>query len=161
MVNKGFTLIELLVVISIIASLSSIVLAVVNEGRSKAQYTSLLSSIKSFQTEAEIIWTNNRGFYNSMQEGQEVYEDCISEGISFFESTENNYVNIMKLADVKRGEDVFCYVGKDSYAIAFRLGSKFQKLFSNQRTVCFDSAGNFFRNNENVSDMISNNLCNN
>lgn len=60
--SKGFTLIELMVVISIIALLSSIVLASINSARNRAVETSLIQTVKSFQTALE-LFKNEKGYY--------------------------------------------------------------------------------------------------
>jgi len=52
--QKGFTLIELLIVISIIALLSSIVLASVKTGRENALITKTVGEMKSLQTALEL-----------------------------------------------------------------------------------------------------------
>ena len=60
--NKGFTLIELLVVISIIALLSSIVLASLNTAREKAKIAALVSEVEQFQLALE-LYKNQTGSY--------------------------------------------------------------------------------------------------
>jgi type II secretion system protein G len=57
--SKGFTLIELLVVISVIALLSSIVLASVNTSRKKAQVAKTLTEIRSLQNAIELYKLQN------------------------------------------------------------------------------------------------------
>ena len=57
--KKGFTLIELLVVISIISLLSSIVLASVNNVRSKARDTVRISNLKQIQTAIELYYSSS------------------------------------------------------------------------------------------------------
>jgi len=70
MKNKGFTLIELLVVISIIALLSSIVLASLNTAREKAKMAALVSEVKQFQLALE-LYKNQTGSYPG--EGTDAY----------------------------------------------------------------------------------------
>jgi len=60
--QKGFTLIELLVVISIIALLSSIVLASLNDARAKARDAVRLSDMRQIQTALE-LYKNTNGIY--------------------------------------------------------------------------------------------------
>lgn len=60
--NKGFTLIELLVVISIIALLSSIVLASIKDARSKAVEASYRSHLKQVGVALE-LYRNANGKY--------------------------------------------------------------------------------------------------
>ncbi len=54
MKSKGFTLIELLVVVAIIGILATVVLASLGSARERAQYTKLLSTIKSAETDLYI-----------------------------------------------------------------------------------------------------------
>lgn len=58
----GFTLIELLVVISIIALLSSVILAALNQARAKARDAALLSSVKSL-VNALALYYDDHGYY--------------------------------------------------------------------------------------------------
>ncbi len=60
--NKGFTLIELMVVISIIAFLSSVVLASISKAREKAVLTKTVSEMRSLQTALEQYKLDN-GIY--------------------------------------------------------------------------------------------------
>jgi prepilin-type N-terminal cleavage/methylation domain-containing protein len=60
--HKGFTLIELLVVISIIALLSSIVLASLSQAKLKGEQARTLSERNAMQTALEIFYTNH-GYY--------------------------------------------------------------------------------------------------
>ena len=60
--SKGFTLIELLVVISIIALLSSVVLASLKGAREKAQITKTVAEMKGLQTAIE-LYRNQFGKY--------------------------------------------------------------------------------------------------
>ena len=57
--TRGFTLIELLVVISIIAMLSSIVLASLNSARAKARDANRVSSIRQVQIALELYYDAN------------------------------------------------------------------------------------------------------
>jgi type II secretion system protein G len=60
--NKGFTLIELLVVISIIALLSSIVLASLVSAREKAKVAAYVQNVKQFKLALE-MYKNDKGHY--------------------------------------------------------------------------------------------------
>lgn len=60
--SKGFTLIELLVVISIIALLSSVVIASLKSAREKAMLAKTVSEMKSLQTALE-LYVNKFGYY--------------------------------------------------------------------------------------------------
>ncbi len=62
--NRGFTLIELLVVISIIALLSSVVLASLNAARSKARDSERLADARQLRNAVE-LYRNDSGSYPS------------------------------------------------------------------------------------------------
>lgn len=60
--ERGFTLIELLVVISIIALLSSVILAALNQARAKARDAQILSDVRTLTTVMELYY-DDRGYY--------------------------------------------------------------------------------------------------
>ncbi len=60
--NKGFTLIELLVVIAIIGILASVVLASLSTARNKGRDASVISTMSSMRTQAE-LGVNSSGQY--------------------------------------------------------------------------------------------------
>lgn len=61
--NKGFTLIELMIVISIVALLSSIILASIKTARDRAIATKFKSEIYQFINALELYGANNNGRY--------------------------------------------------------------------------------------------------
>jgi len=58
--KKGFTLIELLVVISIIALLSSIVLASINSARDKARISETIQNLRAIETAFSLYLTDKQ-----------------------------------------------------------------------------------------------------
>jgi prepilin-type N-terminal cleavage/methylation domain-containing protein len=66
--NKGFTLIELLVVISIIALLSSIVLASLNSTRVKAKEAAQKVAIDQTKKALQLYWTDNGSYPRNVQD---------------------------------------------------------------------------------------------
>ena len=63
--KKGFTLIEVLVSISIIALLSSVVLAATNSARKNARDSKRISSIRELQVGLELYFTDNQTYPNA------------------------------------------------------------------------------------------------
>lgn len=64
--KKGFTLVELLVVISIIALLTSVALAALNQARAKAADTNIKSNLGSIRRQAEIVYSSNSCYSSSV-----------------------------------------------------------------------------------------------
>ena len=62
--NSGFTLIELLVVVSIIALLSSVVLASLSGAKDRAVNVAALAQVRQVQTNLEIFYEANNGYPN-------------------------------------------------------------------------------------------------
>ena len=60
--KKGFTLIELLVVISIIALLTSIIMATLNDARAKGRDTARIRAVKETVTALQMYF-NDKGYY--------------------------------------------------------------------------------------------------
>jgi len=68
--SKGFTLIELLVVVSIIAMLSTIVLASLNSARAKARDARRLADMRQVQNALELYYNDNGHYPNTSNEWQ-------------------------------------------------------------------------------------------
>lgn len=60
--KKGFTLIELLVVIAIIGILASVVLASLNNARTKGKDASIFSSLSATRAQAELYYATNNNY---------------------------------------------------------------------------------------------------
>ncbi|KKP87376.1 MAG: Pilin domain-containing protein [Parcubacteria group bacterium GW2011_GWC1_35_8] len=61
--KKGFSLIELLIVVAIIGVLSSVVLASVNDARTKAMDAVVKGSLKSIQSQAQMYYEDHSSIY--------------------------------------------------------------------------------------------------
>ncbi len=73
--NKGFTLVELLVVITIIGLLSSVVLASLNEARSRARDARRISDLNTIQTALALYYEDN-GHYPFHDKNNDGIHDC-------------------------------------------------------------------------------------
>jgi prepilin-type N-terminal cleavage/methylation domain-containing protein len=108
--KKGFTLIELLVVISIIALLSSIVLASLNSARGKARTAAQQVAIDQTKKALQLYWTDNGSFPNDVQ-------DLVDEGyISAVDEVVMTYTPLNSLEE-DCDEDDIC----ESYSITPKI----------------------------------------
>jgi prepilin-type N-terminal cleavage/methylation domain-containing protein len=92
--TMGFTLIELLVVISIIALLSTVVLAAISDARVKARNTAKNSLVLEYVKALELYKSDNNGLYPSAGTGEEILPRCIG-----YAETENCRVTLSKIGD--------------------------------------------------------------
>lgn len=85
--NKGFTLIELLVVVAIIGILSSVVLASLNNARSKGADASIKSNLANMRSQAAIYYETNNGWYSSVAITTLPVTSCTTGSSVFSDST--------------------------------------------------------------------------
>ena len=80
--RKGFTLIELLVVIAIIAILSTVVMAGLNNARTKSRDAKRLSDVKAMQTALELFFDTCGGYPSNKNNSNNVVGDVIATAAS-------------------------------------------------------------------------------
>lgn len=99
--QKGFTLIELLITIGIVAVLASIIIASLNQGRASAQEKAIVSNLKSFGSEANILYSET-GSYAGIA-------NCKDSGSSF-----NKFVQGIETAN---GAVISCSGNADDWSL--------------------------------------------
>jgi len=76
--EKGFTLIELLVVIAVIGILAAIILASLNNARSKGGDAAVKSNLANVRTQAQMYYDIYGKFRNPANNGAFAYTDCLT-----------------------------------------------------------------------------------
>jgi prepilin-type N-terminal cleavage/methylation domain-containing protein len=142
--GKGFTLIELLVVISIIAFLSSVVLASLKTARNKANIAALFTNGQTIRNQLELYRTINNN-YNST-EVTRWDSDCWNNNppIPILGDTVLSSA-IKKIADITGGakpggssQFLTCNFSSDNFSIAISVWKYFSPPY---QSFCITSAG--------------------
>lgn len=135
MKNKGFTLIELLVVIAIIGVLSSVVLASLNNSRSKASDAGIKANLSHLRSTAEIAYANLDSKYGT----QAFSSACGAIAVANPATHVFNYSATQSIIDdsvsKNGGTDAKCAAGNTYYVVAVPLKS------SSSNAWCVDSVG--------------------
>ncbi|MEI8062387.1 MAG: type II secretion system protein [bacterium] len=125
--NKGFTLVELLIVIAIIGILSSVVLANVSQGRTKAYDAKVQAQMASIRGDAEIYYITNGNY------GITTYS-C---GLGMFADTASGMVNLTKSVNYPVGENtIVC--NSDSVTKTYAVSDN---MSGTSTYWCIDSKG--------------------
>ncbi|MDR3519433.1 MAG: type II secretion system protein [Candidatus Pacebacteria bacterium] len=83
----GFTLIELLVVVAIIGILASVILASLNNARSKGNDATVKSDLATVQTQAQLYYDDYSGAYRSTVGSGDYEGNCLTSSSVFQDTT--------------------------------------------------------------------------
>lgn len=133
----GFTLIELLVVISIVALLSSVVLASLNNARKNAKLASVKAHLTQLRNEMNLYYSTN-GVY-----GLDTDQPCTgnSANYGFHTATAQKIITSM-VAINPEGTGANCYVRNNGQDFVIYI----QVLPTSPRIYCIDGRGQFKNN---------------
>ena len=135
----GFTLIELLVVISIISLLSSVIIAALNNARSKAKLSNVKQLMVQLRNEMILYYSNN-GVY-----GLDANAACLgnSGNYGFHTPTAQKIITAIIAAN-PLGNGVNCYVRNNGQDFAIYT----QVFTPAPRFYCMDGKGKFVNNDD-------------
>ncbi len=127
--NRGFTLIELLVVIAIIGILSSVVLASLNQARTKGADAAVKSNLNNMRSQAELYYSSNGDSYGNF--AVNTCPTVVTAGSIFNDS---NIIKAIASALAAGGNGTRCIATPSTYAIS--VGMK-----TTGQSWCIDSSG--------------------
>lgn len=134
----GFTLIELLVVIAIIGVLAAVVLASLNNARTKGSDTAIKADLATVGTQAALFFSDNNSSYGSLDNGGGAPATCPAVGASGTSLFHNTTVESAIAGAVANsaGGGAFCYADDSTYAVAVKRPDT-----TNSTYWCIDSTG--------------------
>lgn len=115
--NAGFTFIEILVTIAIIGILSTVILAAIDNTRSKSADANVKANLRSVQTQAELYFYKSSNSYGTQAQSI-VVATCTAGGGLF---SDNNIRSALTQATTQGKGGVECFANNTSYAAAAQL----------------------------------------
>lgn len=123
--QRGFTLIELLVVIAIIGILASVVLASLNDARTRGSDAAIKSNVNNMRAQAELFYNDSR-----------TYDDLCDIGANPASGPKGIEDSLDSTDDLNAGGAVNCHDGPNGWAVEAQL------VANTNQWYCVDSTGN-------------------